>query len=237
MKRSFVFSTVLIIAGLGCGLLWAADFWVAKDYHEWSEKDCNRMLTRSPWAFSNSFRRNANIGSSQTGERETTEILYFRMLTAKPVRMALARLQLLQRPQDEGLKQQVEAYVNGNPGNEIVVQMSYKSIPGASSYLQDLHTFLGSATLAAFRGQTVLVSADGQTVGLTDYLSWGPNRPNPAFVFARTDESGKPYFTGEEKSITLRSDFEVPLSFGSREYRVNVKMKPKDMFFDGKFEF
>jgi hypothetical protein len=159
------------------------------------------------------------------------------MLTAKPVRMALARLQLIQRPQDAALQQQVEAYVNGDPGSEIVVQISYKSIPGASPYIQDLSAFLGRATLAAFRGQTVLVSSEGTTVDLKDYLPWGPNRPNPAFVFPRFDESGKPYFTGEDKSITLRSDFEFPLAFGAREYRLNIKMKPKDMMFQGAFEF
>jgi hypothetical protein len=30
--------------------LWAADFWVAKPYTEWSEKDATKLLKSSPWA-------------------------------------------------------------------------------------------------------------------------------------------------------------------------------------------
>ncbi len=237
MKRSLSFPTVWFIGVLVCGLLWAADFWVQKDYHEWSEKDCNKMLTRSPWASSNSFRRVENIGSSQTGERETTEILYFRMLTAKPVRMALGRLQLLQRPQDEALRQQVEAYVNGNPGNEIVVQISYKSIPGASSYLQDLHSFLGSATLAAFRGQTVLVSADGETVGLKDYLPGGRTGRILRSYFPERTSRASHISPGRRSRSRCGAISMCRSALGAREYRVNIKMKPKDMFFNGTFEF
>jgi hypothetical protein len=109
----------------------AADIWEKKPYTEWSEKECTKLLTRSPWAYSNSFRRNANIGSSATGERETTEIIYFRLLTAKPIRMALAQLQLLQRPEDGMLRKQIDEYVNAPSGDQVVIQMSYKSIPGA----------------------------------------------------------------------------------------------------------
>ena len=30
--------------------LWAADFWVAKPYTEWSEKDATKLVKSSPWA-------------------------------------------------------------------------------------------------------------------------------------------------------------------------------------------
>lgn len=39
-----------LLAALLCGLLHAEDFWKAKPFSEWNEKEVRRMLTNSPWA-------------------------------------------------------------------------------------------------------------------------------------------------------------------------------------------
>ena len=232
----YVLGALLAVLPASLLSLWAAEFWEQKSFLQWSEKECNRLLTRSPWASSNSFRRTANIGSSLTGERETTEIIYVRALTAKPIRMALARLQLLEREIDEATRRQVEDYVNAPPGDRIMLQISYRSVPGTTPYLHDLHRFFGQATTASFHGNTVL-SADQTTVPIEEYLPWTPNRPNPILVLPRFDEDGQPYFTGRENSISLRSDFDLPLPDGRREYRIFVRMRPKDMIFQNEFVF
>ena len=56
-------------------------------------------------------------------------------------------------------------------------------------------------------------------------------------MFPRFDESGKPYFTGKEKSITLRSDLKIPIAQrgGRVNYSVFVKMDPKKMTFQNEF--
>ncbi len=231
-----VLQTLVLAAIPAVTSLEAAEFWEKKDFTEWTEKDCTKLLTSSPWAHSNSFRRNANIGSTFTGERETTEIIYFRVLSAKPVRMALARLQLLERPDDEALRREVEAFLDSPQGDRIVIQISYKGIPGTTPQLHELHRFFGQATLAAFHGNTTL-SSKRVTVPIGDYLPWGPGRPNAAFVFPRFDEAGNPYFDGSEDSITLRSEFDVPMTDGTREYSIHVKMRPKDMVFNQQFAF
>lgn len=236
--------TGFLLTGLLVVPLFGADFWEAKEHTSWSEKECRKLLTKSPWAFSNSFRRPSNIGSTLTGERETTEILEFRLLTAKPIRMAFAQLQLLQNPENEALTEQVEQYINTSAGPEIVVQISYRAIPAASGYLQDLHTFFGHATLASFFGNTVLQSDEGVAVPISGYLPWSQQRPNPAFVFPRFDEDGEPFFTGREKSIGLRSEFEIQVTvhqpgglpqINPRKYKIFIKMKPKEMFYQGEF--
>ena len=57
------------------------------------------------------------------------------------------------------------------------------------------------------------------------------------FAFPRSDSSGKPYFTGKEKSITLRSDLKIPIAQrGGREtYSIFVKMEPKKMLLREEF--
>lgn len=44
-------ATSAILAGALCaGALWAAEFWDEKDPAQWSEKEVERILTKSPWA-------------------------------------------------------------------------------------------------------------------------------------------------------------------------------------------
>lgn len=234
--------------------LLAADFWEEKDYTTWSEKECMKLLRKSPWAFYESFRTTENLGSTETGVRETTEIIEFRLLTAKPIRMAFARLQLLQKPNDETLKEQVRRYVEEPPGDEILVQVSCRTIP-AGGFWSHLHAFFARAVLSTFVDTTNLISADGQHIPMIRYLPWTDERPNAVFVFPRLAEDEEPYFTGKEESIVLRSEFDMDDPDGPRatvigggnltraetmigarkNYKIYVKMQPKDMVFQGEF--
>ena len=54
------------------------------------------------------------------GEAESTQVFEFRLMTAKPIRMAMARMQMLQKPNDPALMDQVMKYVNTQAEKEIV---------------------------------------------------------------------------------------------------------------------
>jgi hypothetical protein len=240
--------------------LLAADFWEKKEYTTWSEKECMKLLRKSPWAFSESFRTTANLGSSETGVRETTEIIEFRLLTAKPIRMAFGQLQLRQDSGNESLKEQIMRYVEAPPGDEILVQVSCRTIP-AGGFISHLDAFLAHATLSTFVNTTYLTSADGEHISMIKYLPKNDKRPNAVFVFPRLAEDEEPYFTGKEKSITFRSEFDMdnpgaprdavrtdirsptssPLRHADdllrvrKKYKIHFKMKPKKMMFQGEF--
>src|SRR5512135_124868 len=142
----------LILALLIAVPLFAAKFWETKDFTTWSDKECNEILSKSPWAYSNSFgevppigdqtagidRRTTGMPDPSFGEAESTQVFEFRLLTAKPIRMALARMQLLQKPNDPALLDQVMKYVNTPPEKEIVIQIGYRTIPTGSSAAQDI---------------------------------------------------------------------------------------------------
>ena len=92
MKKLGIAAVTLFFLG---GVLWAADFWDKADYTSWSQKDCEQMLAKSPWAFqyvhTNFYRPATNISAGpdtttegqasarlepQSGERET-RIIHF----------------------------------------------------------------------------------------------------------------------------------------------------------------
>ena len=251
MKRLGV--TAIALFSLG-GILWAADFWENAEYTSWAKKDCEQMLTKSPWAFqythTNFYRPATNISAGpgtttegetnaslepQSGERESHITFQFMLLSAKPIRMASAQLGLIQSPQ---LKAQAEQFVNQPVGNEILVQVQYTSRPPGISAIHDIQNYFRRATINDFQGNTFLTSSERKVpIHILRYEPPTEKNPFGLFVFPRFDPSGKPYFTGKEKSITLRSDLKIPIAQrGGREsYSIFVKMEPKKMVLRDEF--
>ena len=248
VRRSRVLSVLALLIAVP---LFAAKFWETKDFTTWSEKECNEIITKSPWAYSNSFgevppigqqtagieERSRGLGDPNFGEAESTQVFEFRLMTAKPVRMAFARMQLLQKPNDPALTEQVMKYVNTAPEKEIVIQISYRSVPTGSSAVQDIHRYFLGANLADFRASTSLASDKSGIVPIAAYLPPAPNRSLPAFVFPRLKESGEPNFTTETKQITFRSEFSPLVGARKMKYDIFVKMNTKQMVFKEELAF
>jgi hypothetical protein len=175
--------------------------------------------------------RNAAQLEPQSGERESSIIFNLTLMTAKPVRMAMGQLRLLQKPE---LKSQVESYVNQPEAKEIVVQLRYSSKPPGSSALHDIRSFFQSASLSTFVTNTYLMGSDTKNpVYLTQYGRPDEKNAYPVFVFPRFDEKGQPLFKATEKAISLRTEFVVLIKVKGREQKFSLyaKMDPKKMVF------
>jgi hypothetical protein len=251
MKKIAIVTSALFFLG---GILWAVDFWEKADYTTWSQKDCEQVLTKSPWAFqyvhTNFYRPATNISTGpdtttegqasarlepQSGERETRITFQFILVSAKPTRMARARLLLLQSP---NMTAQAEQFVNQPASKEIPIQVQYASRPPGISAIHDIQSFFRRATINDFQANTTLTSSDSkEPIHLSRYEPPTEKSPFSLFVFPRLDASGKPYFTGKEKSITLRSDLKIPLAQrgATESYSIFVKMEPKKMVLQNEF--
>jgi len=251
MRRSGITAVPLLFLA---GTLWAAAFWEKAEYTSWSQKECEQMLTKSPWAFqythTNFYRPATNISGGpgattegesnasfepQTGERESRITFHFVLVSARPIRMARAQLGLLQSPQP---KDQAEQFINQPVGNEILVQVQYASRPPGISAIHDIQNYFRRATINNFQSNTFLTSSDRkEPVHASRYEQ--PNERNPfvLFAFPRLDEAGKSLFTGKEKSITLRCELRIPIAQrgGSENYSIFGKMEPKKMMFQNEF--
>jgi hypothetical protein len=246
---------VLLLAIVAANVF-AAKFWETKDYQSWNPRDCEELLSKSPWAYTTTFRIVTNVmvdsGSFPTNERatasapgptfgegETSITLEFRMLSALPVKLAIWRLQALQRPGDaEAINAQITKLSNAPPEKTVVIQVGYKSVPAGDSSLYDVRSYFTHATLNDFRTNTYLhTSRSNDPIRLLDYWAPDSRRPNPAFVFSRFDEKGEPLFTGTEKEITLTSQIQFETKRRQQTFNVFVKMNPKQMRFREQFCF
>jgi hypothetical protein len=237
----------------------AAKFWESKDYTAWTGEECQEILSKSPWAIQYSQGHVGNLGGNVArsggadsvdprsidwgrtegetygGEREIVNILQFRLLSAKPIRMALGRLQLLEQPGNAAVDEQVAEWVN-DPQDRIILQISYFTRPAGASSLRDIDSFFRQASLSDFQANTYLVSSDKKkNVGISAYLKPDDKNSNPVFIFPKTDEAGNPHFTGNEKSITLKSELRLNVLGRQQKYDVYLKMDPKKMRFQQQF--
>ncbi len=215
--------------------LWAADFWAEKDYTAWTQKECETLLTKSPWIFSNALFEGGNFGPLSAGgdqvSKERTVTFRFRLLSAKPVRMAFGRLELLQKPGDPSLAQHIAGMIEApaDPANRIVVQLEFSVRPPGDPVVRDIHSFLLNGNLSRFRDNTVLASSKKVIVPIIEYRAPNAKQTNAVFVFPRFDEKGALYFSGDEKWVSLRTEI--------LNYKIYARNPGDKMKFQGQFEF
>jgi len=247
------FRILLIWTVLVATPVFASNFWETKEFTSWSEKECLEVLSKSPWAYSNSFGNVPPIGEQTAGsdkrfsgaaepmwgEVESTQVFEFRLLTSRPIRMALARMQMLRKPGDRSLQDQIMKYVNAPVGREVVIQVGFRTVPtGASpSAVLDLNRYFLAATLADFRTSTSLASDKSGVVPIVAYLPPGPNSSFPAFVFPRFNAAGEPNFTSETKLITFRSELTPTVAGQKMKYDIFIRMNPRQMMYKEEFAF
>ena len=212
----------------------AADFWEKKDFHQWSLKECRKMLEKSPWAKQRVFVQ-VVIETLQTSVR--TRAVQPRMVyqaqfrSALPIRRAMVRLQQIQLKYDkmtdeqkQAFDDQVAGFLNVDTSGRVVVYVSY-----GSNVRQDdlkLARFWQNQTLAKLRNNTYLMGARGVKVELQAFSAESGGGRGFQLTFPRLVD-GKPLVGPKDKSLQL--EFPNPQIRGQGERRVLLSFKVKNM--------
>ena len=213
----------------------AARFWDEESYTSWTEDQCIEVLTDSPWVVDY---KKIYFGSIPNWDH----VLRFTLLTAKPVKLALARLQYLKNP-TEKQKAKIEGWLKApQEKDEIIFGITSFASPADAPLRkkiflkEDMETFFLEASLEDFLGKTELVARKSKkSIRPSKYVPPGSQSPFPLLIFPRHDENGQPVFTGKEKSIELRTDLVLDILGGQMKYKVRLKLKPKKMIFKKDF--
>lgn len=209
--RKFVLGAALFLLS---AFLMAGDFWKEKPYKEWSEEEARELLTESPWV---GISKHQLFSSTKriAGNREREEVLYiFMFRSAKPVRMAIARMAML-GGQIDG--EQADQYVADEPyGGDFVVSVSINP-PGRADILEELRT-------EKLRDSTYLELGDGRKIPLQRYIPPAETNTNDGILLFPRQEVGP-----ESKEVVIVSEME-------KGVKAKAKFKVKDLVFDGKVE-
>ncbi len=231
------------------------DFWVTKDYKQWNEKECRKLLEDSPWArdhtltkttidplqtpAQNSPLSTGAAGTTTAGERgreRNAQIQYrVQFRSALPVRQALVRLQQLAANYDQLAPEAKQAFdekagklLQANFAEVVAVHVGYSSnIP---LYDRELANYWQVQTNDQLKNSTFLLGPQGQKLApLRFQTSTGAGREFTLY-FPRTWE-GKPLVSPQDK--TLKLEFMHPRISNEKEERVLLEFKVDKLLLNG----
>jgi hypothetical protein len=222
-----------------------------KPWTEWTEKEALKMLNDSPWGQTqtdtdtsemfyspNSQNRNPignrpldtsggsnNDRTTQGQTNQATNVDYrIRLLTAKPIRQALARRAQIQNPQ---LAEQLKAFAEQHTDKYIVVAVDFESRD--RRYSGPAMQIFNSANTGVLKNNTYLENNDGKRLFLQEYIAPINDGMGAKFVFPRTQNNEQ--FVNEQSGY-LRFYSEV-----AKNIKLNMRFKIADMMYDGKLEY
>ena len=242
-----VFSFVVILGFLTSTALTQT---TSKPWTAWSRKEAEKILTDSPWAqtqtdtdISELFFRpqpapNARSGANNAdpirderggATNQATSIKYYvRFLSAKPIRLAIARQIELDHPADERVRAYLKDFVERRFDRWIVITVTFTSADGR--LLGAASQAFNSAVTSVLKNNTYLERKDGKRLFLYAYQPPGEDGLGAKFIFEREVESLP--FLHIETGGDVRFVSEV-----SKTIKLDRRFKLSDMIFEGKLEY
>ena len=230
---------LVVLYGLVATLAVGEDFWLKKNYRQWSAEETRRLLEDSPWATSLTLSSALNVapaisgGAAQTAPTyasdsvsEPTIVYQIQFRSAAPVREAMVRSsQLLSRYDAMSVDQQAAFDANASKflavtfPDRVVVSVTFRS--NVQNYQSLLRVYWEGQNAAKLH-ESVYLNVDKDRLPVQGYAFQGDTFQ---FIFARPK--------------TLRPDSQVGVEFihptvdQIRNRRVLLDFKVKKMLLNG----
>jgi hypothetical protein len=135
MRKIFCFAISAILLAAGSAAF-GADFWENKQYDKWSQKECAKLLTDSPWAqdftLTDSSLQQSTKASDDNQQFQIKYQMQFR--SALPARQALVRqMQIAQKydslgpEQKQQFDQSAKAFLSSSFPDAVILYVTYKT--------------------------------------------------------------------------------------------------------------
>jgi len=252
LKR-FLASAVLAVLGLAVAAYAADDWWVKKDWKEWTAADCKKMLEDSPWAKRVLVEHENNVGHLPSVSRDATPDVasgaqnsgvgeinyYFQFRTAEPIRHAYIRQQELQQnsggmdaAQKKNLDSKLEELGKTPPPDVIALHVIYKANrDGLSAMLVQAWQSLPNGSVPK---DFILITDKGTHV-LPSSFSFIPGSDYEFDITFPRTMNGEPVIAPGMKSIKIQFVNPPMGDFGADKKTVEFKLDK--MTLDGKLVF
>ncbi|NLV32496.1 MAG: hypothetical protein GXY47_15245 [Acidobacteria bacterium] len=215
------------------------EFWDKKPYDEWSQKECQKLLTNSPWAKEYEITGTQMIGS--LGGRDATDnqppyIKYqVQIRTAPPIRQAMVRMMQIAQNYDQlpdeqkkQFDQQTQGFLAADTSEMIIVHMSYST--NFPQNYRDLAQHWQSQTAELLKNSVYLSGNKSDKVAIAQYIPGQEGQSEFQFIFPRKVD-GKDIVGDQDKN--LRLEFAYPVVGRIGDGRGFLEFKLDKMMFNG----
>jgi hypothetical protein len=230
----------LIAAAAGGGAA-AQDVSRGKDFRQWSDKDCRKMLEDSPWARSFTYARTyvETLGAS-TRERELQMnprfVYVVQIRSALPIRQALVRQKQLETnydktppEQQKAFDQSVQEFLSRESPDVIIVYVIYSS--NVMTYNRELARHWEALPPEIAMKQILLVPPRGRRIYPLTYTAIGGGGGAFQITFPKQINQ-EPILAPQDRQLKL--EFPHPNIGDQGEAQVTVTFDLRKMTVDGK---
>ncbi len=217
------------------------EFWEKKEYKQWTLKECDKLLTESPWAKGLTLSNVGIMDSSKTSTDGQQPFIKYQIQfrSALPIRQALVRKQqilakydTLPPEQKQQIDKQAEAFLNSAPENAVIVYVEYTT--NDNIRIQELARHWQSRTTEMLKTLVYLSASKGDKASVANFIP--PRGAEQAFTFVFPRElNGKPLVTPQDKNIKLEFAYPVINNLGSGQ--AYQEFKVEKMIFNGNIAY
>ena len=222
------------MAGLLLAITAQAQFWTEKKPEQWSKKDCQKLLSDSPWA--KTWERSAGASASRATPVRATYVA--QLWSVRTVRQAIVRIaqldpfyRALSPEQKKAQDAEAERFIDTEARDTVVVQVVFATNSSAGE--RDLRVEWQKLSLEVLKASASLEGPTGK-VAPVGYTKPAVEQREFQLVFPRT-LNGKPIVT--ESDAFLRVEFVHPAKGILTEQHVVIEFSPKEMLLNGKLTY
>ena len=239
--------------------LFAADFWEKKEYKQWSQKECAKLLEDSPWSKDFALMQTSVMGSKQNQESSTRgqsvdrtsgdsssnatsddgQQLFIKyrvqFRSALPVRQAIVRqMQIVQKY--DGLspdqRQQFDKGAEAFLAADFADAVVVYVTYSSNSRTNDMELarYWQSQTTELLKNYIFLSNSKGEKVALTRYVAAQGGERSFQFIFPR-QVNGAPLIGPKDNSLKLEFTYPIVNQMGNG--RGFMEFKPEKMVVQG----
>ena len=225
---------------------------VEKKWTEWSKKDAQEILDKSPWAqsqtetdaseqmfsptsdprlSSNRTTSNDNSRLNQGATNQATNVTYYvRFFSARPIRQALARQIELGGTLKGDQLAKLHNFAEVKSETAIIVTVTFKGASGADQRsINPVMQAFNSAATGPLKNTSYLQRSDGKQLFLEEYVPPGKDGFGARFIFRRLPDE-KPFIDASSKEIRFFAQV-------SGSIKIDRRFKVADMMYQGELEY
>ncbi len=217
-----------------------------KSWTEWSKKDAQKMLNESPWGQTQVETDTSELffqptapggggatGSSRSSEGATNQEIsvkyYVRFFSARPIRMALARMAVLNNPNNTLAADGLKKFAEYQPTDISIVTVWFDSNDQRSG--GKVLQALSSGETSTLKQDAYLERKDGKRLFLQEYVKPGKDGFGARFIFPRKVD-GAPFLAPDSGEVRFHAELG-----SNKEFKVDRRFKVADMMYEGTLEY
>lgn len=213
------------------------EFWEKKEYQQWAQKECAKLLEDSPWAKELKLTAVSLQTSGASADGLQSYIRYhLQFRSAKPIRQAMVRqMQIAQKyeslsaEQKQEFDKKAESFLSADFSNAVVIYVTYETNDREND--RDLARYWQTQTTDLLKNSVYLIPAKTDKVRLAQYSVEQGGQRAFQFVFPRQVD-GKP-IVDATKDKSFKLEFNYPVIGGMGDGRAYLEFKVEKMVFAG----